>query len=257
MKGKAAAAGILLGILSGALVWASDAWKEKPPADWTKKDVEKVLNKSPWVRPIINVVAVAPARPPASAKVEAFDYPEPQPVSPNGRVQPPAAITTGTPLAGGTSVVAHRAVRWLSSSTMRQAIARARQLVGQPADDGLREFLAAAGDCYLIGVGDLQWVSDPSPLLVAPRDPSQGETLSTTYLELRPSKKKVSPASTVLVSTRFTVPSRLYCFPKQVNGQATIGPRETKATLRWGPRNDAHQVDFNLTKMVREGKPDL
>ncbi len=66
MKGKAAVAGTLLVIVSSALVWAGNPWKEKPAAVWTKKEVEKVLNKSPWVRPLVYPAAI-PTRSPSSS----------------------------------------------------------------------------------------------------------------------------------------------------------------------------------------------
>ena len=46
----------ILGVLGvfvlAATVWASDPWKDKKPADWSEKDLQKFLVKSPWVKTV-------------------------------------------------------------------------------------------------------------------------------------------------------------------------------------------------------------
>jgi hypothetical protein len=45
-----------MGILAAAglvsVAWASDAWKDKKPADWTQKQMDKFLTSSPWANTV-------------------------------------------------------------------------------------------------------------------------------------------------------------------------------------------------------------
>jgi len=34
------------------VAWAGDVWKDKKPADWSQKDMEKFLTRSPWARTV-------------------------------------------------------------------------------------------------------------------------------------------------------------------------------------------------------------
>jgi len=40
------------GLALAATVWAGDPWKDKKPADWSDKDVQKFLTKSPWSKTV-------------------------------------------------------------------------------------------------------------------------------------------------------------------------------------------------------------
>ena len=272
MKYKACTSLFLL-LLTSALLWAGDPWKEKPASLWTKKEVEKVLRKSPWVRPLVYPAGI-PTRSPSSSipLMNAQAEYDRQRIVRQQQIQGAQSIgarsvpvmTPAPPPRRGFAEDPDRGVRWLSSSVLQQAVVRARQLAGQttaagkPEDDGLRQFLALTRNCHLIGVGDLQWAVTPAPLLLARMSPpSFEEVRPTTYLELNPSKKKVFPFSAALVSTRFTLPSTLYCFPRELEGQPVVDAQETRAKFRWGRKKNGRQVEFNLTKMTRDGKPDL
>ncbi|MCI0657172.1 MAG: hypothetical protein L0170_08890, partial [Acidobacteria bacterium] len=41
--------GVLV-LLGSGLLWAGDPWKEKPWMEWSQKDVDKVLQDSPWAQ---------------------------------------------------------------------------------------------------------------------------------------------------------------------------------------------------------------
>jgi len=43
---------LLIGLLAGSLLWASDPWKEKKYTEWSDKDIEKVMKDSPWARTV-------------------------------------------------------------------------------------------------------------------------------------------------------------------------------------------------------------
>ena len=40
------------GLALAATGWAGDPWKDKKPADWSDKDLQKFLNKSPWAKTV-------------------------------------------------------------------------------------------------------------------------------------------------------------------------------------------------------------
>ena len=44
--------GIVATVALANVVWAGDVWKEKKPADWSQKDMEKFLTRSPWARTV-------------------------------------------------------------------------------------------------------------------------------------------------------------------------------------------------------------
>jgi hypothetical protein len=47
------AAGIIALISGSAVLLAGDFWQEKQPSDWTDKEVQKLLTKSPWAKDVI------------------------------------------------------------------------------------------------------------------------------------------------------------------------------------------------------------
>jgi len=52
MKFKVSLSAMLLVLLGSGVLWAGDPWKEKPYTEWTKKEVGKVLVKSPWAKQV-------------------------------------------------------------------------------------------------------------------------------------------------------------------------------------------------------------
>jgi len=49
----------LFAALAPAIIWAAEVWDAKPFQDWTDKDVQKVVNNSPWARQTRAVVGNA------------------------------------------------------------------------------------------------------------------------------------------------------------------------------------------------------
>jgi hypothetical protein len=43
---------VIGGLALAATLWAGDLWKDKKPADWQEKDVQKFLTKSPWAKTV-------------------------------------------------------------------------------------------------------------------------------------------------------------------------------------------------------------
>ena len=44
---------LVVGALSGGTLWAADPWKSnKKYTDWSEKEIQKVLKKSPWAKTV-------------------------------------------------------------------------------------------------------------------------------------------------------------------------------------------------------------
>ena len=50
MNGKYVSRTFVAILLCVTVLWAGDPWKEKASSEWTVKDVEKILKKSPWAQ---------------------------------------------------------------------------------------------------------------------------------------------------------------------------------------------------------------
>lgn len=47
-----ATSAILAGALCAGALWAAEFWDEKDPAQWSEKEVERILTKSPWAKQV-------------------------------------------------------------------------------------------------------------------------------------------------------------------------------------------------------------
>jgi hypothetical protein len=128
----------------GISAWASgDPWKDKPYQEWTAKDVQRILNDSPWAHVI--AVNVTWNNKPASGNAGEID--KAAPVAESTQVDVPGAATGrdyGADGAGGggagmqaTTIKAPATppvsfiVRWMSSRTVREAVLRDALLNGR------------------------------------------------------------------------------------------------------------------------------
>jgi hypothetical protein len=50
----------LLGLAAALCLWAADVWISKPYTDWNEKDIQKVVNDSPWAHTVSVEVAAGP-----------------------------------------------------------------------------------------------------------------------------------------------------------------------------------------------------
>jgi len=123
---------IVLAIAGTAL--ATDVWRAKDYKQWDAKDVDKILNDSPWVKTDeIGKYWTTPAAPGG-------------PASEGGPPPPTGAV-------GSTSVFT---VRWTSAVTVHRAVARNAELHNQGNTDDAEKYANTASDTYDVAViGDL------------------------------------------------------------------------------------------------------
>jgi hypothetical protein len=136
---KYCAVGVVAAAALATVAWASDAWKDKKPADWTQKQMDKFMTSSPWS----NTVSPASNLP--------MDSSAPQ--GPGGGGYGGGGGGGGRGGGGGMGGGSGAAmpimtyqIRWLSAPIMREAlkVAENQQLSA--------EVEKYANDYYIIGV---------------------------------------------------------------------------------------------------------
>jgi len=232
---------LLLAILLTALsLWAGDPWKDKTYTTWTYQDVDKILNNSPWARPI--QTAYEERKPDIAIDTRSERRQEVQGTRViTTQVEVPVVRTT---VRTYTTMVTQAVVEWGSALTARQARLREQQLVAgddPPAPDASA---VPTLDYYLVYVR-----GSCLPMSVPPHD-----LLKLAYLETKRSKTKIFPMQVERGRSRLG-----FFFDRQRNGAPTIPLEEEKVRfyLPVPESCPAINVEFDLRKMMRDGKPDL
>jgi hypothetical protein len=244
--------------LSSVAAFPSDDWKNKDPQAWDQKDVQKILNDSPWAKQLqfgiapdgslsSNVASVGSSgiseiSGPASGGTKGGVGNGAGPYPGTGS-QAPVAATASTPLTKFT-------VCWRSSVTVREALVREKELAHLLPDAARRE-LAAKYDSYQVAIsgGDLRAFSRES-----------AEALKTrSYLLARSAKQIIQP-SNIVVETRpdGSVLAVVFEFPKKsAAGEPTIAPNEKSVEFGTKVSGMPIKTIFEISKMSVNGAPDL
>ncbi|HXE75860.1 MAG TPA: hypothetical protein VNN18_09540 [Candidatus Xenobia bacterium] len=230
----------LLAILLAALsLQAGDPWKDKPYTTWTYQEVDRILNNSPWARPI--QVAYEERRPELSIETRSERRQE---------VQGTRVTTTGVdvPVVRNTvrtytTMITQAVVEWGSAVTARQARLREKQILAGDAPP-LDTAAVPPLDYYVIYAR-----GNCLPMSVPPHD-----LLKLAYLEAKRSKTKIFPMQIERGHSQLG-----FFFDRQRGGVPTIPPEEEKVRFYLPTPESCPEinVEFDLRKMVRDGKPDL
>jgi hypothetical protein len=131
--------GIVTGVALVSVAWAADAWKDKKPAEWTQKQMDKFLTNSPWS----NTVQPASNLPMSSGA----------PAGPGGGSWGGGGGGGGRGGGGGmgggsgaSMPIMTFQIRWMSAPIMREALKVAET------DQFNAEIQKYANDYYIIGV---------------------------------------------------------------------------------------------------------
>ncbi len=232
-----------LGALA-AIAWASNPWDSKPYQQWSQKDVQQVLEHSPWVQS----VSVA-----ANWKTSSMLNPG---ETTNGGSP---MMVGGGPMGGaaGLGMQPHEAhvkfqARWISAETVREAMARGEILAGQITQAQATTDLAQKQTDYeilLIG-------PDMTPFVHL----TAAELTNDSYLDIKGAKKKLEPSSVEIHRTPDgnQVLGITFQFPKTAaNGEPMIGSNEkevdfvcrvkdAKLNFRFHPRDMANRDGTDL-----------
>jgi hypothetical protein len=235
----------LMILLVAAFAWASDPWT-KPYQQWDMKDVEKVMNDSPWSRSLH--VATG------------FSFGNAGMVAPQGPNGPSGQPGMGGQPGGGPPTQdsdgemenAHMTmfeVRWVSSLTMRQALARASELDGKMSQADVEQYLAKPPANYELALF--------GPNMSAFAGATEASLMKDSYLEMKNAKKKVAPVSVNIQRAGGAQMAITFDFPKTENGQPTIGPNEKGVDFVCKAKSMTLKFHFEPKKMVAKDGPDL
>ena len=249
MKAKLVSSIVLI-VLVSAVAWAGgdDVWRSKPYSQWTDEDIQKVFTASPWAKTVTvegtwkHVVGVNSA---------------------NGSLN--AGGSGGTKgMGGGSTVLPAEAdlasgtkgpdepfsVYWMSSETMRAALARRSVLHNGKDPSEAQKYVEAPMEEFEIMVQG----PDMSPFYHQDEKYYQ----LNAALEVKKTKQKVMPSRVVYgKDANGHINAATFFFPKKVNGQdwLSASDKNVEFTCKLG-LSTLHAV-FEPSKMDNQKGPDL
>lgn len=246
MNPKRIACLALLLLASTAL--ADDFWKAKSWKEWDEKDIRKVLNDSPWSRPVTIMVAALSRQ--DSAGVGGIPAPNISGPS-TGSSGPAGNSRGGGGGSAGDSPQTTYLVRWVSSTTVRRALARAAVIRGGAKELEVEKVLAQVPEDFEIRI----FGQDMQPFAKTDEIVLRGKT----WIRPKSSKTKIAPSRVEIQRTgdgkgiQYIV---FYFSKKTDSGEAVIPAGEKKVEFVCGA-GIAIQTDFDLQKMALKDGPDL
>jgi hypothetical protein len=231
-----------IGLVAGAIacfavcVFATEPWKNADYEKWSSKDVDRILNNSPWAKQI-----TIPYSPYLNG-----DSPETDQQIKIGKAGDPSGADSQLYHASGTFTL-----RWNSALTLRRALYREAVLKGMATDDASQRYLINDEenmDLVLIPTG--QTLLPPTEAISLRRE---------TYLELKPSGRKIYA---VIAETRMWVDARdsrgyFFAFPQRMKDGTPSIPKDVTEILFFtqvGVRK--FEAKFKVAEMMMGGEAD-
>lgn len=236
---------VAAGLLVAAVAFANDAWKDKDFQNWDQKDVQKILTDSPWSHKIQYGGGGSPAMnsPFTSAGNNSVSEPGNNggPTETSGRDK---SAVNGTGASQGMGPATDYTISWFSSRTIREAMARRKELTGTPSDEA-RKPLAAEPPTYEVAVLGNNLMAFGRVNLDALKDHS--------YLMSKKTKEKITPTK-VIVQTgqdgRRPV-AIIFEFAKTTpSGEPTIAKDEKSVEFFTEAGTQPVKTSFDLSKMI-------
>lgn len=231
-------------LLVSALAWAGEPWKGKPYQKWDHKDVERVLDHSPWSE-MISVPQTWGMQIRTTTRTVTTLVP---------RSEVPAlqagAVPTGPPPSAVAPQVPFEA-RWISARTMREALARQLLLAGKMTQAGAEQFVSEAPAEYQIDV----FGPDMAPFAKL----DEAALAKATFLQLDGSKAALAPGSIKLLRAPDgkAVTAIIVSFPEVADGKPTVPAGETGLNLVCKTELATLKFHFDPRKMTVEQRRDL
>ena len=224
-----------------AMFLGNQPWEEKAYTEWTQQDVLKIRTHSPWTRQVeITVGKGSPMDEPDPNSVFGKEYrtggASDHPNAPKGERKDGAFLSPNVEELTFD-------IRWTSSLTWRQSMVRQAQLAGVPSANAAAA-LAQSPPYYMLTVS-----GGPSGEYSGLTEAMLRES---AYLEIEPTKQKV-----VLGTAWITLEKVDFYFPREANGQPTIDAKATKVRFHCKLKVSSIHAEFDVKKMVRQGKRDL
>ena len=238
---------LLLAFLALAVAaWAGDPWKEKIYKEWNQEEVNKILADSPWSRPV-SVLALW--------RVGGGSTPG----GSGGGGRGGGQVTTGgeNPGArgggggGGGAPEAHFVLRWGSTRTAREALARLAVFRGMAEADAEKILNVPVTDHQIVLYG-----SDMAPFAKS----DEKSLMDRTFLKLKRNKQKISPTRVEIkrAPDGKKISGIVFYFPmKSDAGEPVIAPDEKGVDFECRTDEVSIRQSFEPQKMVSKAGPDL
>lgn len=244
-------------LLVAVAAWASNPWKGKPYQDWNRKDIEKVLNHSPWVDTQrvtarwkgsqTSMMGSTSGEPNVAHEQGGMGTPGMGGVRGSGGQPNMNGGGPGNEGMGGRGMRAEqqRAVfeaRWISAKPMREALARMEVLAGKMAQPNAKRFVSQSPADYEIVV----FGPDMTPFARM----TESSVAAHSVLQLGKPKGKIAPTSVKFQrSPQGKLIGVSFSFPKTSGGKPTIAPQEKSIELICKLKGAKLKFHFDPRKM--------
>jgi hypothetical protein len=238
-----------------AAVWAADVWESKPFEDWTGRDLQKVVNNSPWARQTRALLTGAAAGGRGRAGIGDASTNEVA----GGRASRGAGSAGGADRLGaapsdfdptgqgaqpsGIPIV----VRWQSALPLRQAQMRAKYGKEAATSPDSQKFLAQEPTLYVVAVVGL-----PGSMVSGGAGDQAKQSIARSTTLTAKGKEPLHPLAVEFVPNGTAV-DVLIGFPRTL--PLTLEDQEAEFSSQIGPAGIKYK--FKLKDMVLHGKLEL
>ncbi len=232
---------IAVAFLVTAAAYANDAWKDKDFQNWDQKDVQKILTDSPWSKKF-ELASGGSAGDGSMTRSNSVGSAAGSGTGSSGDLSDRIAAAQREP---GQAISVF--VSWFSSRTIREAMARNKELAGTPRADA-RKTLSDEPTTYEVAVSGRG--------LAVFGDIQEGNLKEHSYLSSRATKEKIAPAEVIVQRTQYDQPvAIIFEFAKSTpSGAPTIAKNERGVEFVTQAGKIPIKIQFDLTKMTdKEG----
>ena len=270
------ACALLLPLFALAVVALGDeSWRNKPPSEWNEKEVRRILENSPWAHRVKLMLVKPDPQQTACTSGSRRCKSEGDPTAPSGypgrrrpatiddaqAQQDKRASSAASPGLDGVAAIA--VVRWASSRTVREAVARNGVLRGtvKPGQtpDSSRFAPLGAYVVYVdlrVALADVQRVPQSGVFTTA--------MAQNSVLVLKSTGERLSPVSVQQAllpefdeRKEIALGAYYILFPRQIDGKPTLPGSDVTLRFECPTLSVSITSEFDLHKMSREGSPDL
>lgn len=207
-------------LTAATVLWAGDVWKSKSMDQWTDKDIQEILQNSPWSKP--NVQVQGAYRPDGSVQASgstgiAGSKSDSSHVAAGANPEQNGATEKADSAAAGQATYS---IFWWSSRTIRAASMRRAVLKGAMTEAEAEKTVANTPDEYMV------LVQGTNMQIFQHR--GEDAFLKAGYIQLKKTKQKVYPSKVAFLKLGDgTVTGAVFYFPKTASGgQPTIAADE-------------------------------
>jgi hypothetical protein len=236
-----------------AIVWAGgDPWKTKPFDQWTEKDVQDVLQNSPWSK--ANIQAQGAWHPDGTTQMSGSVGIAGSGSDTSNRSEgaTPDQLGGAEKNASAAAAQAVYTIFWWSSRTIRAASSRRAVLKGTMTQADADKAVATPPDDYMILVQGTN--------MVIFQQRGEQAFQNAAYIQLKKNKEKLSPSKVVFLKgpDGSTVTSAIFYFSKKgSNGEPTISADEKGIDFYLQIGGSKILTNFDPKKMVDNQGEDL